>query len=121
MAPNSLMSHPEDEITRSERSRPAFRPPQSASTMNLEELVPRPKSPPLNTYVAVARGTAAGGNLRERRGSDRDRSDPRLNFAQGEAQPRADTPAPVPSRDARLDTTAVHLRLALPHLSLIHN
>ena len=81
-------------------------------------------SPPLNTYVAVTRGTAAGGNPRERRGSHRDRSPPEKNLhsasfsraAPGEAQPRADTPAPVPSRDARLDTTAVHLRLALPQV-----
>ena len=93
--------------------------------MNLEDPLQRPTSTPLNTYVAVARGDAAAGDQpRERRGSHRDRSPPSGDLpsasfsgdAPGEAQPRADTPAPVPSRDARLDTTAVHLRLALPQV-----
>lgn len=93
--------------------------------MNLEDPLQRPTSTPLNTYVAVARGDAAAGDQpRERRGSHRDRPPPSGDLRSasfsgdppGEAQPRANTPAPVPSRDARLDTTAVHLRLALPQV-----
>ena len=93
--------------------------------MNLEDPLLRPVSTPPSTYVAVARGTVAPGDQpRERRGSHRDRSPPKRDFpsasfsrdATGKEQPRADTPAPVRSRDARLNTTAVHLRLALPQV-----
>ena len=93
--------------------------------MNLEDPVLRPVSTPPSTYVAVARGTVAPGDQpRERRGSHRDRSPPKRDIpsasfsrdATGKEQPRADTPAPVRSRDARLNTTAVHLRLALPQV-----
>ena len=93
--------------------------------MNLEDPLLRPVSTPPSTYVAVARGTVAPGDQpRERRGSHRDRSPPKRDIpsasfsrdATGKEQPRADTPAPVRSRDARLNTTAVHLRLALPQV-----
>ena len=93
--------------------------------MNLDDPLLRPVSTPPSTYVAVARGTVAPGDQpRERRGSHRDRSPPKRDFpsasfsrdATGKEQPRADTPAPVRSRDARLNTTAVHLRLALPQV-----
>ena len=121
MTPNSPMSHPEDQGTRPERVRPASRLPQSESMMNLEDPLLRPVSTPLSTYVAVARGTVAPGDQpRESRGSHRDRSPPKRDLrsksfsrdATGKEQPRAGTPAPVSSRDARLNTTAVHLRLA---------
>ena len=93
--------------------------------MNLEDPLLRPVSTPLSTYVAVARGTVAPGDQpRESRGSHRDRSPPKRDIrsasfsrdATGKEQPRAGTPAPVSSRDARLNTTAVHLRLALPQV-----
>ena len=86
--------------------------------MNLDDPLLRPVSTPPSTYVAVARGTVAPGDQpRERRGSHRDRSPPKRAILgillarrdAGKEQPRADTPAPVRSRDARLNTTAVHL------------
>ena len=94
--------------------------------MNLEDPLLRPVSTPPSTYVAVARGTVAPGDQPRRetgfapRPVAPERDFPSASFsrdATGKEQPRADTPAPVRSRDARLNTTAVHLRLALPQVA----
>ena len=86
-------------------------PPSSASMMNLGDAARM--SPPEHTYVAVARGTPD-----ERKPSEKESNLRSKSFIAnpGEIPKRVDTPSMPNTRDVRLDTTAVHLRLALPQV-----